>query len=93
MGIFRGSRYTHTPLYNREDKLIFKMRERRLFSVEKASYHEFTEGDTLDGLALKYYGDSQLWWAILEANTQYRSELEIPYGAELAIPDYGEVVG
>ena len=92
MAIYRGSRYTKTPLYNDGERNIFKIRKREDFSLDGTTVHVFIEGDTLDGLAYKYYGDSQLWWVILEANNKYRSELDIGYGEELVIPNYKEVV-
>ena len=80
MGIYKNSRYTSTSLQDRDGKSIFKIRERMYFSLENARAYEFTEGDTLDGLAYSYYGDSQLWWVILEANKQYKTPLEINHG-------------
>ena len=91
MGIYRGSRYVGTPMYVRDSKLTFKIREMRKFN-EEGQIHEFTEGDTLDGIAFNYYGDSQLWWVLLEANSKYRSEIEIRYGDEIFVPSFEEVV-
>jgi nucleoid-associated protein YgaU len=92
MAIYRGSRYTNTTLTNREGKLVFKIRERRNFSLENSTVYAFTDGDTLDGLAQRFYGDSQLWWVILDANPKYKSGIEIQYGEELILPSYEEVV-
>lgn len=92
MAIYEGSRYTKTELYNRDGLMTFKTRLRENFFLEGATIHEFTEGETLGGLADKYYGDSQLWWVILEVNSQYRLGIDIPYGSELIIPTYEEVV-
>lgn len=89
--IYKGSRYTNTELYDRSGTLMFKIRDRINFSHTKATTHIFDESDRLDGLAKKYYGDSQLWWVILEANPKYRCELDIKYGDELVVPDYTEV--
>lgn len=92
--MFENSRYLRTPIYNRlgEDTPILKMRSRFTFDIQKASIHEWVEGDTLDGLAYKYYGVSALRWAILDANPLYRSEYEINYGDRIFIPAYEEVV-
>lgn len=63
------------------------------FSPETVQeYYTFKEGDTLDGLAYKYYGDASLWWAILDANPVYTSEIEIEYGNVIAIPTKREVL-
>ena len=45
-----------------------------------------------DYIAYKTYGDSRLYWAILDANPQYQSELEIQVGDVLIVPAYDEVV-
>ena len=93
MSVFKGSRYTMTPAYKRDgDTLMLRIRKRAKFDPSKASYHTFIEGDTLDCIAFKKYGSAQLWWAILDANPQYQSELEINAGDIIAIPNYQEVV-
>lgn len=91
MAIYKNSRYTNVPVYNRDGLTVFKNRVREEFTYEESFMHIFIEGDTLDGLALMYYGDSQLWWVILDANPRYRTPLDIPYGEDLIIPSYEEV--
>lgn len=54
--------------------------------------YEWVEGDTLDGVAYKMYNNTNLRWAILEANPQYNSEFDIKNGDTILIPDYTEVV-
>lgn len=92
--MFENSRYLRTPIYTRlgEDSPILKIRSRYTFNIQNATIHEWVEGDTLDGLAYKYYGIAALRWAILDANPPYRSEFEIEYGDRIFIPDYDEVV-
>lgn len=92
--MFENSRYLRTPIYNitGEDAPILKIRSRFTFDIQNASIHEWVEGDTLDGLAYRYYGISALRWAILDANPTYRSEFDINYGDKIFIPDYEEVV-
>lgn len=44
-------------------------------------------GDTLYGLARRYYGDGKLWTRIAEANrSKFRDVTTIPVGAVLVIP-------
>ena len=69
-----------------------KIRSRLTFNLEEATIHEWVEGDTLDGVAYKYYGISALRWAILDANPKYRTEFDIEYGDKIFIPDYDEVL-
>lgn len=92
MAIFKGSRYVKTPLYSRDGEYVFKIRKRFDFDISNSLLYEFTEGDTLDGLARRFYGDSQLWWVLLEANSKYRTEIDIEYGDIVIIPRYSEVV-
>ena len=43
-----------------------------------------TEGDRLDNLAFKFYGDPNLWWYIGKANNL--TSMNIPAGTSLRIP-------
>lgn len=94
MAIYKGSRYTSTPTYypDGSDKKIFDIRQRFQFNTTGATYHTWTSGDTLDFLAYKIYNNSELWWAILDANPQYQSELDIKVGDIVTIPTFKEVV-
>lgn len=89
--IYQGSRYTNTDLYDRKGTLTFKHRNRFTFGLKDSTIHVFSEGDTLDGLAVKYFGNPQLWWVILDTNPKFRCELDINYGQELVIPNFEEV--
>lgn len=94
MAMFENSRYLHTRLYTRLgfDTPTLQMRERYTFNQENCTYHEWCEGDTLDGVAVKEYGVAALRWAILDANPKYKTEFDIKNGDMIAIPDYEEVV-
>jgi nucleoid-associated protein YgaU len=43
-------------------------------------------GDRLDILALKYYGDQNLWWIIATANNLNDASLSIVPGTQMRIP-------
>ena len=90
--IFQSSRYGKTQLYDRQGTLVFKQRIRHKFSNYNAKIHKYVQGDKLDLISLKYYGNPLLSWAILDANSRYRCELDIPYGTNLIIPDMSEVL-
>lgn len=93
MAVFRDSRYTKTPAYVRQGStLILGVRSRNHFDPNKATFYTVVQGDTIDGIAHKQYGNAQLYWAILDANPKYQSELEINPGDVLTIPSYDEVV-
>jgi len=52
-----------------------------------AQTHTVQKGDTLYGLARRYYGDGKLWTKILEANRdKIKNETSVPVGAVLTIP-------
>jgi nucleoid-associated protein YgaU len=44
------------------------------------------EGDYLDSLAYKYYGDPTLWWIIALANGLGKGRLSVTPGIQLRIP-------
>lgn len=94
MAIFENSRYLHTKMYTRLgwDNAVLQTRGRFTFVPDTCSTYEWIEGDTLDGVAFKHYGNTALRWAILDANTQYRTEFDIKSGDIILIPSYEEVV-
>jgi phage tail protein X len=92
MGVYRGSRYINTKLYDHKGALTMDIRSRYVFDLTNAIYYTVVQGDTLDGIAYRQYGNTQLWWAILDANPQYQSELEVKAGDVLCIPPYEQVV-
>ena len=88
MAVYKGSRYIKTPMYQRGASLVFGIRSRNHFNLSKATYYTVVQGDTIDGIAYKHYGNTQLWWAIMDANPQYQSEIEIKAGDILCIPPF-----
>ena len=94
MAVYENSRYLHTRQSTRLgfDSPTLEIRERFTFNQEDCTMHEWCEGDTLDGVAYKYYEISALRWAILDANPKYRTEFDIKNGDNILIPDYDEVV-
>jgi nucleoid-associated protein YgaU len=93
MAVYRDSRYTKTPAYVRNGStLILSIRNRNYFDVSKATFYTVVQGDTIDGIAYKQYGNAHLWWAIMDANPQYQSEIEINPGDVIIIPSFDEVV-
>ena len=47
--------------------------------------HEVIDGDRLDTIAFKYYGNSRLWYIIADAN-EITNPFEIEVGSKLIIP-------
>lgn len=92
MSVHVGSRYIKSPVYARNGStFIFNIREKTKYNKELAVYYTVVEGDTIDGIAYKYYNNANLYWAILDANPQYLSELDIQVGDVLMIPNIREV--
>lgn len=94
MAVFDNSRYLRTSRFNRLgwDTPTLDVRERFTFNEALCKTYTWIEGDTLDGVAYKFYNNTALRWAILDANPQYRTEFDIDPGDTLLIPDYEEVV-
>ena len=94
MAMYENSRYLHTVETTRLgwDSPTLQIRERFSFNQDNCELYEWCDGDTLDGVAYKYYENTALRWAILDANPKYRTEFEIKSGDIIFIPDYDEVV-
>ena len=94
MAVYENSRYLHTRVMTRLgwDSPTLQMRERFSFNQDNCTSYEWCDGDTLDGVAYKYYENTALRWAILDANPKYRIEFDIKNGDIILIPDYDEVV-
>lgn len=94
MAVYDDSRYLRTQILERLgwDKPTLDVRERFHFNIDDCIVYTWVEGDTLDGLAYKYYESTALRWAILDANPQYMSEFDIKNGDRILIPSYDEVV-
>lgn len=95
MAIYEGSRYSNTEIYvdiNRNYTKTLSLRDRFNINLTGSFTYTVVQGDTIDSIAYKVYGNAQLWWAILDVNTQYMSELDISAGDILVIPAYSEVV-
>lgn len=94
MAVYENSRYLRTQLIQRSGWKVptIDIRERFKFNSDKFQVYEWVEGDTLDGVSYKFYNNTALRWAILDANPQYLTEFDIQNGDKINIPDYEEVV-
>lgn len=90
--IHETSRYVNTSIMDDNNTTVLRIRPRLSIGLTNAQMHTFCAGDTLDGLAQKYYNSPHLWWVFLEVNTKYKTELDINYGDNLIIPNYNEVM-
>lgn len=94
MGVYANSRYLHTAMLTRRghDRPTFEIRERFSFDEQTSDAYTWIDGDTLDGVAYKFYQNTALRWALLEANPQYRTEFDIKPGDIIMVPSFNEVV-
>ena len=91
--IFSNSRYKDTQcIYDRNDTVVIDSRIKKTFDQSRCTLYLMKQGDTLDNISYKYYGKSCYYWAILDNNPQYLSELEIKIGDYILLPSYSEVV-
>ena len=62
--------------------------ERRSPNIDlsKALVHTVLEGETLQSIAFKYYGDSGYWAIIAEANNIFFALREVKPGDQIYIP-------
>ena len=90
--IYTGSRYTKTNVFEEDGVRLFEMRDLAEFTLNGCKNHVWTQGDTIDGVSHKYYGTSQYWWVIMDANVKYMFPTEIQTGDILKIPHISEVL-
>lgn len=91
--VYSNSRFIHTrvDMFN-YPRFIMGIRQPAIFNKQNCILYRFAVGDNLRVIAHKYYGAPELWWAILDANPTYDSELEINIGDVILIPNYREVL-
>lgn len=53
----------------------------------KDSLHVVVEGDTLQNIAFRYYGDSKLWYLIADVNDEIINPFVLKPGQNLLIPN------
>lgn len=92
MAVFSDSRYVKTSAYVKGEALILNIRRRNKFNEEDSTFYTVVQGDTIDGIAYRQYGNAQLYWAIMDANPRYMTEMDIKHGDVLMIPSFDEVV-
>jgi nucleoid-associated protein YgaU len=66
--IFQGSRYTKTELMERQPRRTLALR--RIPDTAGVIEHVVMEGERLDHLATRFYGDPEKYWLILDANRE-----------------------
>ncbi len=88
---FKGSRYKDIPNYTAVDTSgkAYQTKSLRWIPETRGTFmHTVKEGDRLDLLAYKYYGDPKRWWLISDANqdTFFPTDLLKEPGKKIIIP-------
>lgn len=73
-------------------KLVTNFRFTAYESEIQTIYHVVKEGDTIQRLAIKYFGDPKLWWFISDYNPTIDFD-NLKEETVLNIPPYSEVSG
>lgn len=88
--LYRNGRLYVFP--DTDEMLLIRDKYQTVGTLED-QYHYLIEGETLDGLAYKYYSDliedsSKFWWILADANDVYDPFDLSPYlGTEILIPN------
>lgn len=90
--IYKGSRYSKTNVIDADGSKVFERRDLAEFHFKGCKNHIWTEGDTIDGVSHRYYGTSQYWWVIMDANVRFVFPSDIQTGDTLIIPHISEVL-
>lgn len=48
--------------------------------------YQWTEGDRIDVVSVRFFGEPEFWWKIMDANPEIINAFEIPNGTILRIP-------
>lgn len=83
------ARYDNIPLIlsSNDKPMLQTVRYPEIPKSENDIYVFTTIGDRYDTLSQQYYGDSDLWWVIANANGNLnKSSLTPPVGSQIRIP-------
>lgn len=87
--VFEGSRYEGAQVYyDNDNKISYIAPISNYMKSDDSDYvYQVKQGDRLDLLAKRFYGNPQKKWLILFANPQYITELDIKVGDIITIPN------
>ena len=91
MTIYLDSRYADGPLFKAKDtrspnNVVTVFRTFPVYSVSFSLY-EVTEIDRIENIAVKFLGNPEMWWQIMDINPEILNPFEIPLGTLLRIPN------
>ena len=92
MAVYEGSRYLTTGLKKFGTGVpMIGIRLPVRFDPDSAKQYTVQPGDRVDGIAYVEYGRADLYWAIMDANPQYFSEVDIKVGDVILVPPLREI--
>jgi nucleoid-associated protein YgaU len=91
--IYSDSRYAEGNIFRSFKKAnnSYEAVVTRVFPTQTVEYftHVWTVNDRLDLLAIRFYGDAEKWWRILDFNPEIPNPTSIVPGTVLRIPSAG----
>jgi prophage DNA circulation protein len=91
MTIYLDSRYADGPLFKARDgrtgNHIATVFREWPSSILSFFTYEVNEIDRIENIAVKFLGNAELWWKIMDINPEILNPFEIPPGTELRIPN------
>lgn len=85
--LYPGSRYAVTPLMEPAPRETRALARRRIRQPPAALEYVVLEGERLDQLAARFYGDARKWWLICDANPSESNPLMLLRpGRRIVIP-------
>lgn len=90
MPIYKNSRFTESYVYsderNRDIVHLDIIQEPRFSPSRDDLLVEVVQGDRVDLIAERFYGNENLDWVILEANPNLNSIIGLQYGTIIRVP-------
>ena len=88
--IFSNSRYAEGTVFKAYDSRNGKygVSVTRQFPEDSSTffYYIWSERDRIDSVSYRFFGDSSMWWQIMDINPEVQNPFDIPVGAVLRIP-------
>lgn len=91
MSIFYGSRYRLDSTIQVTDSdgnvnSVFKLRKTTVEPPIGSKRYTTQAGDTMEGLAFRFYTDANKWYILADANPQIFWPLDLESGVEIIVP-------
>lgn len=89
--IFQGSRYENSDVVRMQKRGATRLTvvpvPPDVTPVFSFAFHTVIEGERIDILADRFFGDAELWWVIADVNPRWSFFDRLPAGTVLRIPN------